>query len=499
MTNLIFKLTLFSILISAFALPNFFVLGEEVQENLEEICEEISQTEQKPENISDEEYKSLLGKCEIYYQKKSEEIEKDITKTRQEKKTLQNEIYILRNKIKKLDNEIYQSNLMIKDLGLQIKDTTGSIQETSLKIDDSQENLVNLLRTIYEEDQKSIVEILLSENKLSDFFNNLVALEALSDRNKELLVHIKDLKLSLETQKESLDSEKNDLENVVVVRSLQKQENAAVKKQQEYLLTKTKGEEALYQKHLKEVQARAQEIMKRSLRMIGVAEAPSFGEAIEITKHVGNLVGVRPAFLLAIISQESAIGRNVGQCYVTNKTTGAGIYKSGKPIKRIMNNTRDLPIFLEITGDNFSKTPVSCWIPDCVKPWSSPKLHCRAFVDSQGNPTCEWKGYVLFGFGGAMGPAQFIPSTWNGIKDRVQKIIGRVPNPWNITDAFAASALYLRDLGAGAQTTQKEMSAASRYYGGSYSYASQVLTRATCIQNFIDNGTMSSACENLIF
>ena len=490
------KLVLLFVLLLAFSLPNFFVFGEE--EDLGKICGEICQTEQKPEKISDEEYKSLLGKCEAYYQEKSEEIKKDITKTAQEKKTLQNEIYILKNKINKIDNEIYQSNLMIKDLGLQISDTKISINKTSSKIEDCEEQLVNILRIIYEEDQKSIVEILFSKDKLSDFFSNLAALETLSAKNKELLVYIKNLKSYLGEQKESLGSEKQDLESAVVVQSLQKQKNAEIKKQQEELLTKTKGEEALYQKHLEEVQARAREIMKRSLRLIGVAEAPSFGEAIEIAERVGSLVGVRPAFLLAIISQESAIGRNVGQCYVTDEKTGTGIYKSGKPIKRIMNNTRDLPIFLEITGDNFSKTPVSCWIPDCIKPWTN--YHCKASVDSQGNATCAWKGYVLYGFGGAMGPAQFIPSTWNGIKDRVQKIVGKVPNPWNITDAFTASGLFLRDLGAGAQTRLKEMSAASRYYGSSYSsYAEQVMRRATCIQDFIDEGTMSSACENLIF
>ena len=489
-------LVLLLIVFSALVWPDFLIFAQDEQ-NLEKICEEICETEEKPENLSKEEYEVLLKKCEIYYQQESQKIEKDLNKTTKEKKTLQDKIYWLKNTIKNLDYQIYQSNLVIKDIGFQMEDTKTSIEKTSLKIENSREQIANILRTIYEKDQKSLIEILLFEKELSGFFNDLTALETLNSKSRQLLDETKKLKTVLENQEQSLDEEKQELEEVIIIKSLQKKENADIKKQKEYLLTKTKGEEALYQKHLKEVQARAQEIMKRSLRLIGVAEAPSFGEAIEIVKNVGGLVGVRPAFLLAIISQESAIGRNVGQCYVTDKKTGTGIYKSGEPIKRIMHNTRDLPIFLEITGDDFSKMPVSCWIPDCIKPWTN--YHCKASVDLQGNVACAWKGYVPFGFGGAMGPAQFIPSTWNIIKDRVQKIVNKIPNPWNITDSFTASALYLYDLGAGAKTTQKEITAASSYYGGSYSYAKQVMIRAKCIQNFIDESTMSSDCEDLIF
>jgi peptidoglycan hydrolase CwlO-like protein len=499
-----FKIFFALIMIPVFVISGFFVFNQQgvafgqIEEiNLEELCAEMCEKDKKPEDLSDDDYQKILETCRKYYEEQSAAIEKDISKTAQEKKTLQNEIYFLRNKINKLNNDIHQSNLMIKDLGVQIIDTSGSIDETSLKILDSQEKLVHILRTIYEEDQKSIIEILLSESELSGFFNNLVSLEALGNKNKELLGHIKSLKTYLDEQKGLLDTEKGELEDLVVIHSLQKQESASTKEEQEYLLVKTKGEEVLFQKHLEEVEARRQQIMARSMELIGVADAPSFGEAIELAKRVGNLVGIRPAFLLAIISQESAIGRNVGQCYVTNKITGGGIYKNGNPIERIIHRTRDLPILLEITGDNFAKTPVSCWIPDCVYQHNI-AYHCKASVNSQGEITCAKNGYVPWGFGGAMGPAQFIPSTWNGIKDKVQKIVGHSPNPWNVTDAFTASGLFLHELGAGAQTRQKEINAASRYYGGSSSYALQVLTRATCIQNFMDEGTMSSTCESLI-
>ena len=369
-----------------------------------------------------------------------QKMDQDITKTAKDKKTLQNQISLLTKQINKLNIQIKQSNAMIKDLSIQVKDTELSIGSTTVKIDDSRQKLAIILRTVWEENQTSLAEIMLFSNRLSDFFDNLMYLEKLHSKNQELLKNIKDLKVYLEGQKISLDSEKTDLEKVVKIQILQKQQNEVNQKNQQSLLKLTEDQ---YQKQLQdkaEAQKRASEIRARIFEIIGVPEAPTFGEAYALAQEIEKLTGVRPAFLLAVLTQESNIGKNVGQCYLKNKETGDGIAVfSGNTVLKVMKPSRDIQPFLTITqelGRDPYNTPVSCPIPS------------------------------VGGYGGAMGPAQFIPATWMMYRDRIQSITGKAPDPWNIKDSFLAAALYLSDYGAKAQTASQEWRAAMIYFSG---------------------------------
>ncbi len=408
------KLLLFGLILTL-VLPNFQAFAETPTQEREELERQLEELE-----------------------KQIAEIDQDVKRTEQEKKTLENQIYILRSRINKLDLQIYQGNIMIKDLGVQIIDTEGSIEETSFKIKDSRKHLARILQLIYESDQKSLIEILLSEEELSDFFNDLVALESLSIESGDLLENIENLKVRLEEQKDSLDNEKQDLENLVVLQTVQRRESSVIKKDKDWLLHLTETEYQKYLSEKQETQQKAAEIRARIFELIGIPEAPTFGEAYEIAKYVSGITGVRPALLLAVLTQESNIGKNVGQCYLKNPSTGSGVVVySGKTVAKVMKPSRDVSPFLDITqalGRDPYNTPVSC-------PMS-------------------------YGWGGAMGPAQFIPSTWKIYKDRLYDITGKPGDPWSIKDAFLAAGLYLSDYGAVKQTYNGEWRAAMIYFSG---------------------------------
>ncbi|OHA67065.1 MAG: hypothetical protein A3C82_02305 [Candidatus Wildermuthbacteria bacterium RIFCSPHIGHO2_02_FULL_47_12] len=417
------KLSIFAVLL-AFIVPVFFAFALTPSEERSQLEQELQALEQEIQAI-----------------------EGDITKTQQEKASLQKEISVLKNKIKKLDLQISQSNKIIEDLRFQITDTSQSIEQTIEDIETKKMQLGEVLQRLHREDQKSFAEIVFTGVTLSDFFGNLAGLEALRARNNELLVSMEKLSDYLQSQRGALEDEKSEEENFVRIQILQKQQSQSLSKQSEQLLEVTKGKESEYQKILADKKKKAQEIRSRIFDLIGVPDAPTFGEALEIATLVSRQTGVRPAFLLAVLTQESNIGKNVGQCYLKDANAGSGVRVNGQAISRVMKPSRDVQPFFAITqqlGRDPYNTPVSCPIPS------------------------------VGGYGGAMGPAQFIPSTWVQYQNRIEQLKGGSVDPWNIRDAFLAAGVYLAQAKATRQTHDYEWCAAVTYFSGSCSSRNQV-------------------------
>ncbi len=381
-------------------------------------------------------------------EKEIDEYDKGIQRTRQEKASLERDISLLESQIQKLALQLKATDLQIKRLSSRIRDTQSAIYESQLKIARKKEALANSLQAIYEADQVSLLEMLLSGNNISDFFANVNAIYALQLRVRTELDQVYALKKVLEDQESILIDAKEEQVALLLIQQAQKEDADNLKKTKSQLLTLTQGKEALYQQLKQKAIKTAAEIRAQLFRLRGGGEL-SFGEAYAFAKEAAALTGVRPALILAVLSQESAFGRNIGRCTWRN----------------VMHPTRDQPAFLQITeelGIDPDKMPVSC-----------PIL-------SDGS------------YGGAMGIAQFLPSTWMLYKERIQKIVGHIPSPWNPRDAFIATALYLADAGATSQTFEAERQAAAKYYAGSRwqrflrSYGDRVMNLAEKFQEEIN-------------
>ncbi len=386
------------------------------------------------------------------------EAQRDVTATEAEKQSLQHQIDRLQGEINHLTAQINRNRAVINKLGLQIADTQDSIIRTTNKIEQSREELSEILRAMQAEGRTSTVEILLAEDDLSSVFGSLNSLERLSDETRSILTDVKDLRRSLEGYKEELEEDKQETERIARIQEAQKREEEAARRERESLYEMTEEEYQRQVAEKEELEKRAEEIRNRLFELVGVpdTEAPTFEEAYEIAKWVESITGIRPAFLLSIIQQESALGKNVGQCHLADTHSGASVHIStGQRYSNGIHPSRDIPPFITITselGKDPLKTPVSC--PMSV------------------------------GYGGAMGPAQFIPSTWQSIRGQVRNILGREPNPWSIRDSFLASGVLLTNSGAGSRTRQGEWNAAMIYFSGSttnssfFWYADQVIDRA---------------------
>jgi len=375
---------------------------------------------------------------EAALRKELEEIEKQIAvyeeqlkTTQKEKATLQNKINELKTKAAKLNLQIKATNLALSDLKIRIDDTNLAINKTLDQIKQAQENLSIALQALYQLSQQSLLEVLLSSDQLSDYFSQTNALNAIEAKINNQLKQIKELKMNLDKQKADLEDKKDQTQKLYTMQILQKQELDETKKEQEQLLDLTKGKESAYQQLLTASQKRAAEIRNRLYELWGVKQQVTFGEALDIATWVASRTGVREALLLAVLTQESNLGKNVGTCNRPSDPPEKSWQKVMRP------DSRDA--FLQITkelGLDPNTTPISC--PMSV------------------------------GWGGAMGPAQFMPKTWLIYKSRIANITGHnPPNPWDIRDAFVAAALYLADHGATNQTYDAEWRAAMMYFSGS--------------------------------
>ena len=366
---------------------------------------------------------------------------------KQKGNTLSSEIKRLEASIKQLNLQIKAVTINLQKLNQEIADTTVQISSTESDLDIQKNALDQTLQLVYENDNEGLMAIILKNPNLSDFFSETNNLLTIKNSVAATVQKITDLHQKLVEQKTQLSLEKSDVQALKTYQESQKQNVQQTQQQKTTLLTETKGQESKYQQLLQQTKQTAAEIRSRIFKLLGGGQM-TFEEAYKIAKMAEDATGVRAAFLLSILQGESALGKNVGQC----------------SYKTAMHPTRDIPIFLKIVAElNIS--------PDSVK------VSC---ANSDGV------------YGGAMGPAQFIPSTWNAYKDKVAKVTGHSPaNPWNNADAFIASALYLKDLGANQQTTSAERKAAAKYYAGSrwsyhlWDYGQAAVNRATGFEDDI--------------
>ncbi len=416
------------------------------------------------------------SRLETEYQKLQAEIrewQKVLDDTKAKKNTLQGDVTTLNAQIKKAEAEIRQRNLTITNLSAEIKARTNTIKTLDERIVRGRESLAEMLRTAREADNASIAEMVLSSESVSSFFSDVDSLVAVEEKLADLFEKIRAAKGQAEVERDTLAKRQDqELDARYEVES-KKKEVAKSESEKKELLTITKNQEAAYQKVLAEREQQAAKI-RAALFPLRDSEGIQFGTALEYASAASAKTGVRAAFILAILSQESDLGKNVGSCYVSDLSTGDGVgRRTGTPYEKVMKAPRDTDPFERITtalGLPWSTTPVSCPLG-------------QTYTSSRG-------------YGGAMGPSQFIPSTWTLYESRLASALGvSRPNPWNARDAIMATALYVSDLGAGAGGYSAERNAACRYYSGracdskkpaNTGYGNSVVTKAESFQADID-------------
>jgi len=383
--------------------------------------------------------------------------------------SLERDVAILDSQIQEAQLEIKQRNLTITKIKNGIAEKRAGIRSLDSQVSAGRASLAQILRETNEIDKTPLVLLALG-GSLSDLFQDIDDFQTIQRSLGDAFTQMATQRSDLSAREQALQEQQQEEQDLLQIQVLQQNALKATEKQKQNLVTAARGQESIYQQIIVNKQQSAAQI-EAALFSLRDTSAVSFGDMYSYAKEVSAKTGVRPAFILAVLSQESDLGQNIGSCYVTSLETGDGIGKNtGAFFQKVMKAPRDTQPFKTITQDfglTWSTTPVSC-------PFG------KVYTASRG-------------YGGAMGPAQFIPSTWQLYAARIARAIGGgKANPWDPRTATFATAIYMADLGADDQTAAAERRAALRYFAGSHwqnpsygFYGDQVMDKAAGFQSQI--------------
>lgn len=367
-------------------------------------------------------------------------LDNNLQQVQGETRTLANEIEGLDTEVKRRELEIKRLTLVIRKTALEIQSKTADIEVLSRKIDKSRKALAAGLFLVYVYDQDNTLTVLLKNGNLSDFFTSVNNLQKVESHLQGALGAFRDDRTELQKEKTDLEGFQEEQQDLKALQDVERRFLAQKKKEKDELLRLTKGKEALFQQLLK---SKKKDIATLKTQLFYLEKTGITAEdAIKFADLAAKRVGIRTAFLLALLEVETGKQFEDGVISVgTNVGTGnwqSDLYNCYIRLGKRTQAENEKNAFFEITG----------------------KLN----LDPNKMPVSRRPNY---GCGGAMGPAQFLPSTWLRFEDRVGELTGHnPPNPWNVEDAFTASAVFLADAGADSKTEAGEIRAAKTYISG---------------------------------
>lgn len=427
-----------------------------------------------------------------------------LNKTKEESASFARDVAALTAKINAAQANIKAKNIAITNLSkdIAVKQTQISILDN--RINKGKQAIADILRKTNEINSYSLAETLLSDKALSEFFVDIDTYASTEVALDNLFNELRNNKALTEAEKEALNKKKEAEDAARAALEASKKQVEIANAEKKTLLAESQSKEKTYAQVLADKQAKAAQIRAVLFPLANTDQAIPFGTALQYAEIASQKTGVRAAFILAILKQETGIGANTGSCIISDISSGqTKSIKSGNIFSNGVHPLRDLSLLQHIVKDlngNPLTTRISCPI-----------------------------GSV--GYGGGMGPAQFIPSTWacfggytnsltgtcnfprvNGrisyegdwsysaSKDTIRNSLGTgiQSNPWTPQEAILASALLLKgNMGVTGDRYTDERTAACRYYSGStcyvngsasrgLSYGNSVMGLAASIQNDID-------------
>lgn len=193
-------------------------------------------------------------------QEKTKQYEGEIRSHTVEINSLQSRIRNFNAEISQLESAIDLKAFEIETKKLEIEKTELEIQLKEDLIEDRKEKVMLLLRSLQHTSNKTILEIILSYESLSDFLDQIHARDQLQEKIKNVVLQLKEEKIILENKKEELNIEKEKLIEQQKDLDIQNKVLANARLEKQSLLNQTRSSQAEYQKLLSSAQVEAKKL-----------------------------------------------------------------------------------------------------------------------------------------------------------------------------------------------------------------------------------------------
>ncbi len=399
---------------------------------------------------TDDEKRQGLQKILDQLEQEAKQLDMVIDQTQAEAKNLQSATKTLDAEVRRRQLEIKRLTLSLNKTELEISAKRAGVSDLSQKIAKARQGLSASILLLYTYADESPLSILFKHANLSSFFRSVEALEKVQTNIQVSLKSFRDGRAELQKEQEDLEDSEKEQEDLKALQEVERKALTGKKKEKDELLRLTKGKEALFQQLLKSKQ---KDIAALKTQLFYLEKTGITAEnALRTADLAAKRAGIRTSFLLALLEVE------------TGKQFEDGVISVGTNLG---------------TG-NWQRDLYQCYIN--LGKRSSAEAEKRAFLkitsslglDPNAMPVSRKPNY---GCGGAMGPAQFLPTTWLRFSDTVAQLTGHnPPNPWNAEDAFQAAAIFLARAGADSQTNAGEIAAAKTYLSGNPSCTKSICT-----------------------
>ncbi len=185
-------------------------------------------------------------------QKEINEYKDQVHKVSTEKQTLQNTLSKIDGEQKKLGGDVRLTDTKIKKTNVTLDEIKEGIVVASNHIDLHKQSIARNMRRIHELDETPLIELVFSDTKLSDIFQEIQTIRGLYTAMENRVTELRYVRVDLDTKRSLFQTEKEQLEELKQEILDKKRIIEQQKKEKAELLKETQLQESTYQKLIAE-------------------------------------------------------------------------------------------------------------------------------------------------------------------------------------------------------------------------------------------------------